>query len=452
MKGGKATNWKRQYKLRHNWSKGSCKITETQVAESPSTPPLLVRLHAGTVVTADPAGGLRAWSIKEEQRLIAKLNWPINEKLSMISAVPTSLAVDVSDSNLDRLGISVGFSDGRFILYRLDKPRRAFAHLYTHAPSSNGTVSAIAYAARYLLTMTEAQLLSLYIFPDEAADACDNAILGPPRLLSSLKSHTAWPPLSLAIRLSPNSIFASIAYAIPTYLAGWSVGLQELHLTKDGKILESRLASALTQGFTPLSFPSPPSSRSSPGPGSSPVRGTVPASRPPSTRPASLSYTHPYLLAAHPDNTLTLYMATSNGESLSIGPGERLWGHTSSVSGAHVGDRGKAVSVSAHGDEIRVWDLEGGFSSNSSKRRVAAGEASVQVRPERRLGSYNEDSSATILTYKVLPENYGNPDLEGVDLDYSTITKGWVAFDDEKVVVLREKTHSAQNLVVYDFT
>lgn len=452
MKGGNATNWKRQYKLRHNWSKGSCKFTETQVAEKPSVPPLLVRLHAGIVVIAESAAGLRAWSIKGKQRLIAKSNWPGDEKSSKISAVPTSLAVDATVSDADQLNVAVGFSDGRFIIYRLDKAERVFTHLYTHAPSSNGTISAIAYASRYLLTMTEAQLLSLYIFPDEATDGYKNSAVGPPRLISSLKSHTAWPPLSLAIRMSPNSIFASIAYVMPTYLAGWSVGLQELCLTKDGRILESRLASALSQGFTPLSVSSPPSSRSSPRPGSSPVRGTVPAPRPSSARPASLSYSHPYLLAAHSDNTLTLYMATSNAECLSIGPGERLWGHTSSVSGAHVGDRGKAVSVSSHGNEIRVWDLEGGFSSNSSKRRVGAGEASVQVRPERRKGKYSEDSLVATLRREGYPASLETSDSEEVDLDNSTITKGWVAFDDEKVVVLREKAQGAQNLVVFDFT
>ena len=439
MRGGDQTNWKRQYKLRHNWSKGRCRVTETQVAERSSIPPLLVCLHGGIVVTADFAGGLRAWSMKGEQRLVASLNWHRDVDSSIGSSIPTSLAVDVSNSNVDWLNVAIGFSDGRFTIYGLHQVEKTFIHLYTHAPSSNGTISAIAYASRYLLTMTEAQLLSLYIFSGEAIGAEDNATLEPPRLLSSLKSQTAWPPLSLAIRVSPSSIFASIAYAMPTYLAGWSVGLQELRLTTDGRMLESRLACALSQGFTPLSTSSPPS------PGSSPVRTSVFTPRLPSTRPTSLSYTHPYILAAHPDNTLTLYMVKSNTELLSIKPGERLWGHTSSVSGAHVGDRGKAVSVSAHGNEIRVWDLEGGFSTHPSKRHVAIREASVQVRPERK-------KDRRTLDYEACLGNSESADPGEVGFDESTVTKGWVAFDDEKVVVLREKTHGIQNLVVYDFT
>ena len=387
--------------------------------------------------------------MKGEQRLLASIPWPENKESAV---VPTSLAIDLSTSSTDRLEISVGFSNGIFIIYRLDKIERAFIDLYTHDPSSNGAISAIAYASPYLLTMTEAQLLSLYIFPNIAAGGSCGVIPEAPRLLSSLKSHTAWPPLSLAIRASPKSVFASIAFSMPTFLTGWSVGLQELHLTTDGRILESRLASAVDQGFVPLSVPSPPSSHSSPRPGSSPVRNIAPSPRPSSNRPTSLSYTHPYLLAAHPDNTLTLYLVVSNAESLSIGPGERLWGHTSSVSGAHVGDRGKAVSVSAHGNEIRVWDLEGGFSSNASKRRVAAGESSVQVRPDRRKDRNSEEISETTFGHRFHLGHNAKLDSEDMDPIDSTITKGWVAFDDEKVVVLREKIHGPQHLVVYDFT
>ena len=449
VRGGRATNWKRQYKLRHNWSKGSCSVTETQVAKLPSIPPLLVRLHGCTVVVADSTGGLRAYHTMGKHHLVASTSWPDNEGSLTI---PTSLAIDVSTLSTDILDISVGFSDGRFMVYRLDNAKRGFTILYTHAPSSNGAVSAIAFASPYLLTMTDAQLLSLYIFPNVANNDPNDLILGPPHLLSSLKSHTAWPPLVLSIRASTKSIYASIAYSMPTYLAGWSVGLQELRLATDGRILESRLASAVNQGFVPLFMSSPSSSRSSPRAGSSPAQAAVSAPRPPSTRPTSLSYTHPYLLAAHPDNTLTLYLVTSNAESLSIGAGERLWGHTSSVSGAQVGDRGKAVSVSAHGNEIRVWNLEGGFSSNSSKRRVAAGEASVQVRPERKKDENGREESEMMSRYNFHPGYHGNLDPEDMDREELTITKNWVGFDDEKVVLLREKMHGAQNLAVYDFT
>ena len=230
-------------------------------------------------------------------------------------------------------------------------------------------LSAVAYASSYLFTITEGQLLSLYKFPEVSEEKRTSDILDPPRLVYSLRSHTVWPPLSLAIRPSSQSITASIAYALPTYFSGWSVGIQEMRLTPESELIESRLASAASESFHSLASLSSPSTRSS-----SPSPGRGHASIPSDSifsKPTSLSYSHPYLLASHPDNTLTLYLVTSTSSSLSISPGSRLWGHTSSVSGAHVGGRGKAVSVSSHGDELRVWELEGGMASSYGQEAVS---------------------------------------------------------------------------------
>lgn len=433
------TNWKRQYKIRHNWAKGSCNVTETRVADQPSIPPLLVRLHDDQVITVDATEGLRAWKMTGEQRLITSrlMNQDLgdSDKLS----APTSLAIDGSTAQ-DLLGITVGFANGRFGIYQLDRRKPEFALCYMHAPSTNGTISAMAYSAPYLLTMTQARLLSLYFFDSKAGTGPQETRLGSPRLLSSLKSHTAWPPLSLAIRVSPSSIFASIAYSMPTYLAGWSVGLQELLLTPEGTVLESRLASAQTQGFSPLlmEHSRPPS----------PHDMAELSELPHPSRPTSLSYTHPYLLAAHADNTLTLYMITSTAGTLFIGSGRRLWGHTSSISGACVGDRGKAVSVSKHGNELRVWELEGGIPSHFAQRRMAAGETSVQVRPEV-VSNWRGDHVGTAWSTIKRPSN---TDLNFGHEEELVNTKGWVAFNEESVVLLRERQEGAQTLVVYDFT
>lgn len=129
-----------------------------------------------------------------------------------------------------------------------------------------------------------------------------------------------------------------------------------------------------------------------------------------------------YLLASHADNTLTLYLVKSTATAVSIDSGQRLWGHTSGVSTAHVSGRGKAVSVSARGSELRVWELEGGV---SEKRRLSA-------------------------SVRVQPQNYPNDD---VGKEWCENGFGWLGgFDEEKVVVLREKDEGRQALVVYDFT
>ena len=486
---GSATNWKRKYKLRHNWSRGSANVSETQLAEHPSNPPLLVRLHDDIVVTADPVAGLRAWVLKGNDRLIATT--PFNADTEDPGAGPTSLSIDGAQSQNHRVNISVGFDNGSFAIYTLQREERRFACRYVHPPSRNGPIQAIAYASPYLLTMTEAPLLSLYRFglgPDQVRTdlelesdnlnnvdsistqevtvlgestvqedllgSCANeeglendATIRPPTLISSLRSQTAYPPISLAIRASSTSIVASIAYAMPTWTSGWSVGLQEIRITSGGAIIDSRMTSAASRDAL-----SPPINLH--------MRTTVHNNNTTAldqevatgvrlalgSKPTSLSYNHPYLLSSHPDNTLTLYMVTSNAEELSIDVGNRLWGHTSSVSGAHVGDRGKAVSVSAVGNELRVWELEGGMSSNTSRRRVAAGEASVRVRPER----VSETKAETMLRNHV--GAFTGPKASGEQaFDDWTVSHGWVTFDEEKVVVLREKMLGAQALVVYDF-
>ena len=406
-------------------------MSEIRVAEQPSTPPLLVRLHNDIIVTADASAGLRAWSLKGDDRLIATT--------ALSAGGPTSLAIDDSDASSDGMKVSVGFGDSSFAIFTLSNVERTFVHNYQHAPSMNGAIHAIAYASPYLLTMTEESMLSLYR-ADHLLSSSLHQTSTPPKLLCSLRSRTAYPPISLALRVSHVSIIASMTYAMPTWTKGWSIGLQELRLTKEGIIEDSRVASARPSLISPRSAVRPPLSQAQSNDG---IHMSA------ITRPTSMSYNHPYLLSSHEDNTLTLYMVTSNAKELSIGVGHRLWGHTSSVSGAHVGDRGKAVSVSAFGNELRVWELEGGLASNIYKRRAAAGEISVQVRPENIIfGKSRSEESAAVGTVGATLPRYFTEQEFGI---FNGI-RGWVTFDEEKVVLLKEEMLGAQALAVYDFS
>lgn len=410
---GKKTNWKSQYKLRHNWAIGACEMQEIHVADYPSVPEMLVKLVEGLVFTADKTDGLRAWSLKEKS-LIAQCE---------VGGIPTCLAVE-EQTGVEGLGIAIGFEDGSWGTWRFNG-MNTFEEVYKHPASSTGMLSAVAFSKPYVLTITDSQLMSLYTFKPSIQEEGEASQLDTePRLLASLKSHTSWPPLSLSIRTTTSTIIASIAYSLPTYLSGYTVGLQELHLSLDsGEITFSRLASALPQGFTSILSTT-----------SSPSSGTSTPSSPRSTlsRPTSLSYSHPYILATHPDNTLTLYLCTSTASILTISPGTKLWGHTSSVSSAEITPRGKAVSVSTRGNELRVWELEGGFSTPSKKRASIArlSERSVRVRIE-------------------------DKDQGGVEEKWQEETKAskrWVGFDDEMVIVLKEDGKGSQALMVYDFT
>lgn len=409
------------------------------VAERSPEPPLLVVMSRGTIYTADSISGLRAWSTANERDSIASI--PLARR-SGVAQLPTSMTINTGDADSGREQVVVGFEDGVFVVFELQKNEMVFRILFEHAPSSNGMLSALAYSSPYLLTMSEDQLLSIYVFSDspQAYPA-----LSPPRLLYSLRSHTVWPPVSLSIRTTATSVTAAIAYALPTHFSGWTVGIQEMRLSLDGDLIESRLATAAEQNYQTLSGQqsrtSPLTRSSSPSPSRS--RELHPRSTPGTSKPTSMSYSHPYLLVAHPDNTLSSYLVKSTSLSLSIGPGIRLWGHTSSVSGAHVSVRGKAVSVSRLGDELRVWDLEGGMVSLTNRKRSGKSETSVRVQPTRfsaNDGIYEDSRQGTGLRC-ALEQRF----------DDSVISRGWVGFDEQNVVVLRQKGEGSQALVIYDF-
>ncbi|OBT70332.1 hypothetical protein VE03_00346 [Pseudogymnoascus sp. 23342-1-I1] len=456
-------DWKAKYRLRHNWSRGSADVREIGLVEDgqdtdihpggqenkrPDTGSLMVRIIDGKVLTVDHASGLRMWDLQKNgasSKCIARVALDND-----CQSEPTALALDYT-SETGAVRVAIGFKNGGFGIWKFNIRSVEMDGVFLKILSRSGSgeegasLVAAAYTHPHLLTITEDQALSLYILEDKLASescvsSCDEDVLEarngvfstdgePPtevmstRLITSLKSQTTWPPLSLSIRTTPQAIIASIAYALPTYSSGWSVGLQELHISHSGTISHSRLASAIEPGFHPLlsslsSTVGNPSSTS----GSTPDAAS-PARPPTNPRPSSLSYSHPYLLASHSNNTLTLYLVTSTLDDLKISMARTLWGHTSSVSGAHVGVRGKAVSISSGGEELRVWELERGLLS----RRVV-NEESVRVRGEAH-------TTGT-----------------GADSVQATSMGDWIGFDDEAVVVLKEAEDGAKALVVYDFT
>jgi hypothetical protein len=108
--------------------------------------------------------------------------------------------------------------------------------------------------------------------------------------------------------------------------------------------------------------------------------------------------------------------------------------------------RGKAVSVSRLGDELRVWDLEGGITSMSNRRRFRNGDMSVRVQPSNVLGDpakIEEDATQEKAGLRLALDR---------GFDDSTISSGWIGFDEQNVIVLREKPEGSRALVVYDFT
>lgn len=449
-------NWKRQFKIRYNWSRGKCAVEElrlgedTDAADGEAGRKMLVKVVEGVAVTADRGEGLRAWDLRS-RRLIAQTGIGAGGT----NAAPSCIAVDEASFERGILDVALGFDDGSFGAWRLFTDRKRLAQRYRHEKSSNGELIAVAFSFPYLLTATQSVLVSLYTFKiptmtaghgvdrqattktDEEATKLDS-----PYLLTSLDSHTSRPPLALSIRKAGKATIASVAYTFSTR-RGWSLGILGLHIhqpTTDTdaapEVITSRLAYTTPVEMdgvssSPLTLPTPPRRGLRTGALSADDSNTPTNSDQPEPGPTTLCYTHPYLLATLPDNTLVLHMCTSNASTLSISDGIRLWGHTSGISDAEITARGKAVSVSTRGEEMRVWELEG--------RSAGVGSRSVEIRP-----SQSPSTSGSFTNDKALEG--GDPAREWDE------RRNWVGFDDEMVIVLKERKGARESLMVYDFT
>ncbi|KAH8883190.1 hypothetical protein GQ53DRAFT_798419 [Thozetella sp. PMI_491] len=463
-------NWKRQYRIRHNWARGKCTVEELRIgsgeASEQDTKRMLVKVVEGIAVTADKGAGLRAWNLKTRE-MLAQASLEGDDTGS--DEAPSCIAIDDRELHRKILEVSLGFGDGSFGIWRLDIAKKTLERRYRHEKSSNGKLIAMAFSYPYLLTATEAVVASLYTFDipdrpessesyrtestsqtgrdtqDRVAGASDRkkktpaaattgnagqAALPAPYLLTSLTSLNARSPIALSIRRSVSTIIASIAFTF-NLRRGWSIGIQDIHVTLENAALGSapEVTSSLITYTDPLRTGRPSSYFNDVAPRQSGILDSLfnppppsPAREAPTTLldepgPTNLCYTHPYLLATLPDNTLVLWLCKSTASSLTLSPGIRLWGHTSGISGADITARGKAVSVSKRGEEMRVWELEG----RSTNR---FGGLSVEIRPDQTAGK---------------------------DIAWDE-RRNWVGFDDEMVIVLKEKGGGRESLMVYDFT
>ncbi|KAA8893483.1 hypothetical protein FN846DRAFT_913973 [Sphaerosporella brunnea] len=424
------TNWKAQYRLRHNWGNGTCGIRKIDISgKEGDASDLLVKLFEGIVFAASPTQGLRAWRLRNHDGtstddLIANTSLYSNMLPYSRVGAPSAIAVDgESGGASSHVNVTVGFRNGAFAMYQLDRSQResTFRRAYTHAPSSSSSssneITAIASLGPYL-SVYAGQDWDIYEFPARAEGAADDGCNSdaetsgddndpdsistnsrnppsrmihrdtphddandddapptpPPRVLASLHSAIAWPPTTLSLRRSINgTLLASIVHTTPLYRSGWAVGMQELRFTTASSSSSSSSSSSTTLAESRIASSVPTRFVSG-------VAGSQEGYDPPLAQPTCLSYCHPYLLLSHGDNTLTLHLVHSSTNHLRISPGQRLYGHTSGVSSVLVDARGKAVSISRQLEEMRVWELEGGV----RERRRESASVLVQQQGRRR--------------------------------------------------------------------
>ena len=206
--------------------------------------------------------------------------------------MPTALAVDeFEDSELkNTINIAVGFDNGTFGVYQLDLSISSILPRYFHT-NTGAKITILALSRLHLITMSSLQDFTLYYFkPNKTLDG-DMAYLGSPIVITSLRSHTVWPPLSLSMRHAAAGIAASIIYTVPTFTLGWSVAVQEFQLNSEGTSIQyTRTASAVPRGFHSVVPSATPeiSPQFSIGEAISEMSSQVSLSL-----PTSLSYAHP---------------------------------------------------------------------------------------------------------------------------------------------------------------
>ncbi|KAI5819125.1 hypothetical protein BZA77DRAFT_242628 [Pyronema omphalodes] len=453
------TNWKARYKLRHNWTHGSCELWKINVAcaDEAKEDSVGERSH-GIVIAASKTRGLWAMRIHNTNEIIARMPLYSQSLPFSCAGPPTAMAIDEESGGESGLvNVTVGFENGSFAMYQLDMTGKisGFRTRYIHKLSGKRSATGC-YAMASLgpfLAMMRGQTWDIYEFETSANPHFRNSpssvsrmtILRPPILLQSLCSSTVWLPLVLSLRRSLNdTMLASVVYSC-ALLDGWSVGIQQLRFKIHGNLSkrptigkrldhrtavleESRIATAVQPGFTSLlgnageeglgTYSTSGATWGNTNPGMSlGHNGSQTQFDPPLAQATSVSYHHPYLVTSHRDNTLTLYMVHSTTSSLKIEPGQRLHGHTSGVTQVIVDCRGKAISINRNGSEIRVWELEGGVS------RKSRGGASVRIEPVVRRHHHPDSNHCnTSATTTTMPTHLG-------------ILCG---FDESQIIVLQE--------------
>lgn len=421
-------------------------MTEIEFPQPPH-PPVLVKFCVGLIFTADSGHGLRAWIASNPKSCVASTSLSKSQQ-ERSSTTPTALAATRSP-HLDGIEVAVGFEDGSFSIYDLNIKVSRLSLRFTHFGFTGETVTSMASSSPYLLTISQHKALSLYKIPlghkspGEVGTTSEGI-----RLLASLTADNIMAPMSLSIRVVQSEIIASIVYSFFHIGCGWSLGIQELRLDRNGQQIGSRLATTVDSqyGIQPLQSIalSRRGSHSIPNYGSGNGSGRVfSVSTEPSILhqepPTSLSYSHPYLLASHADNTLTMYLIVSTSDHLFVKGGQRLWGHTSSVATVQVSDRGKAISVSSRGDEIRVWELETVLSPAAQGRMKGN---SIRLSPENNFETEWQEGRDLLNSTR----------LTSTDVSRQLARmRGCVGFDDERVFLLREKETGTPLLECYDF-
>ncbi|ORE06852.1 hypothetical protein BCV72DRAFT_227680 [Rhizopus microsporus var. microsporus] len=326
-------SWKTKYRVHQNWLHGNCYVNDITIGNDTESYPNSQQLFQMTkdimfVVSADKCK-IDVWKyIKDESRLLCRIESArlANSKITFIRLI---------DGNpLHLLG---GYANGGFVLWEIKANLGSLSinEITNHNPQTDKDDSVISIGMDFpivLLCTKNMKLSAFYI--DET-----NTV----RPIHRLQSPVDWSSVHIDIHKQTHNQplwVATICFSLAIGNHATSVGLQEVILSST-TIVSSRHASALES--EPFFFSSSMSYYLQQNTNDSNDSSLVTA----------MAYSPPYLITAHPNNTIKKYIITKN-RGLDIRFEKILYGHTFRVEALAL-QKEKLVSADRSG--IKIWNL-----------------------------------------------------------------------------------------------
>ncbi|KAG2225862.1 hypothetical protein INT45_007106 [Circinella minor] len=437
----KRSEWKIIYKTNHNWRSGNCRMTYVDVDEEDKklAPPdnnnnynptssYVQFAHDILYIASTTVPLIEVWKVKNSgQPIMLRQLETATLNINQI----TSLKLDLASSpNIHRL--VAGYTGGGFSVWEITFDNNSSSTTSDDIDYSSSTTCSATEVVIYipkvrrrdhiisigisypmLLTCSSDMRLTAFCI-DSSLDQRQAA-----RFVYELKSHIRWDPMSVEIDRcndENNRWRAMVCFGMPVGLNAYTVGIQEIILSKD-TLISSRHCTALNQ--EDLFFTSSPFNHS-----------TTPISEYSQQPITAVSYSEPYLITAHANNTIKqYYVQFSNNNKLEIIFAQTLYGHTSKVSALALdASIGRLVSGDKFG--IKLWDVPcSGKRNNNSNNSIF-----MHDEPNN-----HSDDHATYYQRRHIAGTEYIVSIDGTAVGHDTLPfrdMEWLQFDTDKIVAV----------------
>lgn len=393
-------DWKKCFKTKFNWRRGSSKIRYVPLQDPFDINPkarskrVIVAARNQLVATVNNDCLLTVYNCERTFYITLDIKEQISEESLLLLGRPSTLTINPIGS----IRIAIGFTTGSFIICSLeglkspntvhqteDKNMAKLVIKHVAAMDYNSQYGAIRHIVQrknVVAAYTDKANILLYSISSD----------GDTHTVSVLKSYIdPHQPVSLSIRSFhfQRLLFCiSVAYCQQNMDNEWAPYIQEILCAPDGSIVNTRMSSNTNGHLKSVSKCSNSNCTNSNHPEQSLFNNSSQSIHG-NASPVSISYNHPFLLAGFNDNTISYYHVRSAECCLEIQPKGKLWGHTRGIKHVMVKPGGIAISVSRGFPEIRWWDLG---NDNTSRPFNDAKSTLIKIPPTPNITKSQSDS------------------------------------------------------------